>query len=189
MRVTLIRHAEVDPHYHRCYNGAIDIDLSQEGIATSRELAKYLDTQDYDAVFCSDLIRAKKTLQPSIHSKKAIYTKELREKSWGKHEGLSFDAIIAQKEIEYVAFMQWILALDGEEYQSYIQRIKTFFFQELPSYNKQNVLVVTHAGVIRVLISLVQDLSLEDAFSINIPYASSTIYHSSLQTFCFEGIQ
>ena len=185
MRITLVRHAEVEERYHSCYNGAIDIDLSEKGIAQAKELASYLDTQNYDAVFCSDLLRAKKTLEHSIHSQDAIYTSQLREKSWGKHEGMRFDAIIAQGEIEYIDFMQWIEALDGEEYASYIQRVKNFFFEELPSHNKQNVLVVTHAGVIRVLIALVQELSLEDAFCINIDYSSCVFYNVSSQSFCF----
>ena len=185
MRITLVRHAEVEERYHSCYNGAIDIDLSEKGIAQAKELASYLDTQNYDAVFCSDLLRAKKTLEHSIHSQDAIYTSQLREKSWGKHEGMRFDAIIAQGEIEYIDFMQWIKALDGEEYTSYIQRVQEFFFETLPSLNKQNVLVVTHAGVIRVLIALVQELSLEDAFCIRIDYSSCVFYNVSSQSFCF----
>lgn len=186
MQITLVRHAEIEEKYHRCYNGAIDIDLSDKGVIQAKELAKYLDTQSYDAVFCSDLIRAKKTLEHSIHSKNAIYTPHLREKSWGKHEGMSFDAIIKQGEIEYIDFMQWIEALDGELYFEYIQRIKDFFFEYLPSHNKQNVLIITHAGVIRVLIALVQELSLEDAFSINIDYSSCVFYNVSSQSFAFK---
>lgn len=186
MQITLVRHAEIEERYHRCYNGAIDIDLSEKGVMQSKELAKYLDTQSYDAVFCSDLIRAKKTLEHSIHTKDAIYTSLLREKSWGKHEGLGFDAIIAQGEIEYLDFMQWIQALDGEPYSEYIQRIKDFFFEYLPSQNKQNVLIITHAGVIRVLIALVQELSLEDAFCISVDYSSCVFYNVSSQSFAFN---
>ncbi|MCD6258278.1 MAG: histidine phosphatase family protein [Helicobacteraceae bacterium] len=186
MRITLVRHAEIEERYQRCYNGTIDIDLSEKGITQAKELASYLDTQSYDAVFCSDLLRAKKTLEHSLHAQDAIYTSQLREKSWGKHEGMSFDAIIAQGELEYIDFMQWIEALDGEEYASYIQRVREFFFDTLPSLNKQNVLVVTHAGVIRVLIALVQELSLEDAFSICIDYSSCVFYNVSSQSFAFK---
>ena len=186
MHITLVRHAEIEERYHRCYNGSIDIDLSPKGVAQAKKLASYLDTQNYDAVFCSDLLRAKKTLEHSLHASRAIYTPQLREKSWGKHEGMSFDAIVAQGEIEYINFMQWIEALDGEEYGSYVQRIQNFFFEELPSHNKQNVLVVTHAGVIRVLIALVQELSLEDAFCITIDYGSYIFYNVSHQSFSFE---
>lgn len=104
MRVTLVRHAEVDEKYHGCYNGHNDIGLSKKGSLQAKELAKELDALKFDAVLCSDLRRAKETLQHSLHAKDAFYTDKLREKSWGRHEGLSFDEIISQGEIEYLDF-------------------------------------------------------------------------------------
>lgn len=183
MKITLIRHTEVDEAYHGCYNGHIDISLSQTGHEQANELAKHFNSHSFDAVFCSDLIRAKDTLKPFFEAKNALYTDKLREKSWGKHEGLSFDEIIAQNEIVYEDFLQWINALDGEPYELYIQRVEEFFFKFLPSLNKDNVLVVTHAGVIRVLMSIVKRLTLEDAFSISFPYSAYAVYESDAKEF------
>ena len=181
MKITLIRHTEVDEKYHKKYNGHIDIGLSAKGQTQSRELGKYFYDQEFDLVYCSDLKRAKDTLSAFRQAKDAIYTAKLREKSWGKHEGLSFDEITAQNEIVYENFKQWIDALDGEPYEKYIERIESFFFEFLPTQNAKDVLIVTHAGVIRVLIALVQGLSLEDAFCIDIPYSSYIIYDTNLQ--------
>lgn len=183
MKITLIRHTEVDEAYHKRYNGHIDIGLSAKGKREAKELAKHFQTQSFDAVYCSDLLRAKETLQPFSQSSQAIYTEKLREKSWGKHEGMSFDEIIAEGEIEYKKFEQWIHDLDGEPYEAYIQRVKVFFLEYLATLNAVNVLVVTHAGVIRVLMAIVQDLSLEEAFCIDVPYSSYVIYDTKLQTF------
>lgn len=176
MRVTLLRHAQVDERYKNCYNGHNDIGLSKNGYLQAKEVAKKLDTTEFDAVFCSDLRRAKDTLQYSSHAKDANYTKSLREKSWGKHEGLSFDEIIALGKIEYIDFLQWIEALDGEPHEEYIKRVKEFFFSFLPSLKKENILVVTHAGVIRVLLSIINGITLEEAFSIKVENASFTIF-------------
>ena len=103
-----------------------------------------------------------------------IYTQALREKSWGKHEGMTFDAITKRDGLIYQDFLQWINALDGEPYDDYIERIKTFFTTTLPLTPYNNVLVVTHAGVIRVLMHLLQKIPLEEAFSINFPYSAYT---------------
>ncbi|WP_297440293.1 histidine phosphatase family protein [Sulfurimonas sp.] len=185
MKITLVRHTEVEEAYHKRYNGHIDIGLSKKGQEQAKTLAKHFQTQLFDAVFCSDLLRAKETLQPFAQVSQAIYTQKLREKSWGKHEGMSFDEIIAEGEIEYQEFEQWIDALDGEPYAEYIQRVRTFFLEYLPRLNAVNVLVVTHAGVIRVLMGIVQELSLVDAFSLDVPYASYVVYDTELQTFKF----
>lgn len=172
MKITLVRHAEVDERYKNCYNGHNDIGLSKKGELQAKELAKELDALEFDAVFCSDLRRAKETLKHSLHSKNALYTDKLREKSWGRHEGLKFNEIITQSRIEYIDFLQWIEALDGEPYREYIKRVKKFFLEFLPSINKEHILVITHAGVIRVLLSIVKDIPLEEAFSIKIEHAS-----------------
>lgn len=183
MKITLVRHAEVDEVYRNKYNGHLDIGLSKNGYAQAKKLAEYFASSKFDKVFCSDLIRAKETLKSFLQSKDAIFTEKLREKSWGRHEGLSFDEIVEQEGLEYKEFIQWINALDGEEHDSYLKRVEEFFLEYLPSLKCENVLVITHAGVIKVLISIVQDITLEEAFSIPLPYASCTVYDSKENTF------
>ena len=186
MKITLVRHGEVDEKYHKCYNGHINIGLSRKGEEQAKAVATLLQNKEFDLVYCSDLLRAKETLKPCKQYKDALFTKHLREKSWGKHEGMTFDEIIAAGEIRYKNFSQWIEALDGEPYATYIERIKVFFLEYLPSQNANTVLVVTHAGVIRVLMALVQKLSLEEAFCIDVPYASAVEFDTDLQTFTYK---
>jgi broad specificity phosphatase PhoE len=168
MKLTLVRHEEVQEEYKNKYNGHNDISLSKRGKEQAKKLCKKLNNLEFDAVFCSDLRRAKETASELKH--KIIYTNHLREKSWGRHEGLSFDDIIKQDKIEYKNFLQWINALDGEDYQLYRLRLKEFFLNYLPSLKKQNILIITHAGVIRVLQTLLHDKTLEEVFSKKITY-------------------
>ena len=177
-----MRHGEVEKPYVGKYNGHNDIGLSSKGKEEAKALAKKFTCKAFDKVYCSDLRRAKETLQSFVQADNAVFTSKLREKSWGKHEGMSFEEITAQG-IEYQNFTQWLEALDGERYQEYIQRVKTFFFDELAAQKADNILVITHAGVIRVLIAIVQNLSLEEAFAVALPYASYTVYDTDLQTF------
>lgn len=168
MKLTLVRHCEVDERYKNCYNGHNDIGLSKNGIKSAKEIAKKLDALEFDAVFCSDLRRTKDSIKESLHTKGIIYTDRLREKSWGVHEGMSYEQIVAKEGVEYIDFLQWIDVLGGEPYAEYIKRVKEFFLEFLPSLQKENILIITHAGVIRVLIYILDEISLEEAFSIKV---------------------
>lgn len=183
MTITLIRHGEVDENYHGCYNGHIDIALSLKGKEQALELVNHFKEKSFDAVFCSDLKRCKQTLEPFNFDIKPVYTQALREKSWGRHEGKSFDEIINSENFDYIDFEQWINALDGEEYSTYIERIESFFKGFLMANPYENVLVVTHAGVIRVLMHILQKTSLEEAFSTSFSYANYIVLDSNTWTF------
>ncbi len=175
MKLTLVRHAEVEKKYLNKYNGHNDISLSQDGEKQAKELCQKLNKLEFDAVYCSDLRRTRETIKYYKNKNKIIYTDKLREKSWGKHEGLSFEEIINQKEIKYKDFLQWIEALDGEDYTLYIQRIERFFLEYLPSLNKENILIITHAGVIRVLQSILHQKTLSEVFSKKMNYGDLII--------------
>ena len=170
MNITLIRHAEVEEQYIGCFNGHIDIDLSKNGRVEAKNLANTFYHDEFDGVFCSDLKRAKNTLKYFKQSKDAIYSELLREKSLGEHEGKKFEEL----GIKYENFDQFINSLDGERFDDFGLRIKEFFYNYLPSLEKENILVVTHAGVIRTLLCFYQNITIEKAFSIDIPYGSIT---------------
>lgn len=183
MIITLIRHTEVDEKYHGCYNGHIDIGLSAKGEEQAAELAVHFKDKTFSSVFCSDLKRCRETLEAFDLEVRPVYTQALREKSWGRHEGMSFDDIIKSEEFKYEGFEKWIKALDGEEYSAYIQRIENFFKGFLAANPYENVLVVTHAGVIRALMHILQEISLEEAFSKSFAYGNYITLDSDTWTF------
>lgn len=192
MTITLVRHGEVEEAYQRCYNGHNDIGLSTQGRHEAEKLALFFKEREFNAVYCSDLRRCRETLAPIIQNikykiKNINYTPFLREKSWGEHEGMTFDAITKRDGLVYKDFLQWINALDGEPYDGYIERISRFFTEYLPRQSQENVLVVTHAGVIRVLMHLLQNITLEEAFSVDFPYSAYTTLNT--QRWEFGAIQ
>jgi alpha-ribazole phosphatase len=172
MKITLVRHGEIDNAYLNCYNGHIDIGLSERGRKQAKALAEAFRGRTFDAVYCSDLRRAKQTLAPFALGRKPIYTQMLREKSWGRHEGMDFDAICEREGLEYENFGQWIDALDGEPLDAYIGRVRRFFCDELPQTGSRDLLVMTHAGVIRALYAIIMELPPEKAFAIAFPYGA-----------------
>ena len=182
MKITLLRHAEVQEEYKGKYNGHIDIGLSVQGKAQAKALAQKFKHIVFERVYCSDLLRAKETLQPFTQAKDAIYTPMLREKSWGEYEGMSYEQIVACG-VEYNNFTQWVEALGGEDIERYTQRIEDFFAQEIFTLTCENVLIVTHSGVIKTLIAIVQNISLEEAFSYTLPYSGGVVFCTKEQTF------
>lgn len=182
MRITLVRHAEVQEDYLGKYNGHNNIGLSKRGYEQSLTLAKKYQNTDFDAVYCSDLLRAKETLKAFKLECQPIFTSELREKSWGAHEGKSFEQISAEG-IEYKNFDHWIDALDGERVEDFRQRVRNYFFETIFKQKAQNILVVTHSGVIKMLLSLLQNITLEEAFATELPYASCVILDKIADTF------
>jgi broad specificity phosphatase PhoE len=172
MTLTLVRHSEVIEKYQGCYNGHLDISLSQKGLEDAKKLGKKLQEQHFDIIYCSDLLRAKETLNAlELNSTNIIYTPDLREKSWGEHEGMSFEEI-TQTGLKYENFQQWINALDGEPTKNYIQRIAKFL-QNLKQTQDKNILIITHSGVIKTMLHITQEISLEEAFTTQVEYSQT----------------
>ena len=182
MKLYFVRHAEVMKAYQGCYNGHIDIPLSPKGKQNAKELAKKLSHIKFDRAFCSDLLRARETIEAFDLECEVVYTNRLREKSWGKHEGMNFEEI-TKEGLEYKSFKQWIAALDGEPIERYAMRLQEYFKEVLLKQKGKNILIVTHAGVIKILIYLTKRMDLNDAFSIALPYSGYIIYDTKRNGF------
>jgi len=174
MKITLVRHAQVEEAYQGKYNGHNDISLSPEGFEQAKLLGKKLQALEFDKIYCSDLRRTRETLDAFELNLPTTFTPELREKSWGIHEGKSFEEIEATG-IKYKNFAQWLDALDGEEYQTYQERIKEYFYEVLAKESVKSTLVVTHAGVIKTLLGILHHLSLEESFALKVEYGDVVV--------------
>lgn len=173
MKLILVRHCEVIEEFQGKYNGHIDIPLSMQGLQSAKALGEKLQSYSFDAIYCSDLLRCRQTLEQLNPSIDATFTELLREKSWGKHEGMSFEEIEASG-VKYTTFSQWIEQLDGESVSHFTARVQQFFFEELQQQEFETVLIITHSGVIKTLLGLTQKLNLEESFSKVLPYSSIT---------------
>lgn len=168
-----MRHASVDEKYARCYNGHIDIDLSERGMREAAQTAKKLKGIEFDAVYSSDLLRCVQSVEPFGFGR-VVYDERLREKSWGRAEGMRFDEICDRFGIAYDGFESFVRAVGGESLEEFEKRVADFFAQ-LGTSRHKNVLVVTHGGVIKTLLGKQKELSLEEAFGLKIDYASITV--------------
>ncbi len=170
--VYLIRHGESELNRQKRFAGWTDCCLTDLGINQATEAAlRMADIGSVEAVFSSDLIRAKKTaqiiadkLERPLHISQA-----LRETNLGAWEALTFEEI---EDRDPELLKQWFTDLEnfaypgGESIKSVIARSDAFIRSVLADYD--SILVVAHAGIISLLLShwLVGDGNHSNSFSV-----------------------
>ncbi|MFJ7936319.1 histidine phosphatase family protein [Sporosarcina sp. NPDC096371] len=141
--------------------GSSDIPLDDEGIAMAEYVAKRLAEEQWDVVYTSPLIRAKKTAEIILERKPGVSLLEdnrLREFGGGLIEGTT--------EVERLE--KWgeswrDLELGVEPNDEIISRGMAFIEDMKTAHPGQRVLVVSHGGFIKRLVgALVPDEELEN---------------------------
>src|SRR4029079_8337910 len=111
LRLSLIRHGEVEERYHRVFGGRIDMDLSPLGQEQARALAVYLQRVPFDAIYSSPMKRVQQTLQrlTEYQTREPVILDELREVDFGAWTGLGWEQIQARFG---VSAFQWLIELE-----------------------------------------------------------------------------
>jgi broad specificity phosphatase PhoE len=162
-KIYLIRHGETDWNVKKIVQGHSDNPLNKTGELQAKEVAKKLWHIRFDAVFSSDLLRAKRTAEIMAQEKKlAVQTsKLLRERSFGKFEGKPAAMLLTWRK----AIRNGIKALTDEEKEilikedpqiesdeSLISRFLTFLREVAVGYPGKNILLVSHGGLMRIFL-------------------------------------
>lgn len=137
--------------------GQLDEPLSAEGRRQLHQLARKLSRFRFDAILTSDLRRAIETAQPAAERQKLeIQIRSgLREMHFGRWQGLSWEQIRTR---EPRAADRWLkdfasVSIPGaEQFPRFKRRVKAEVQAIVDANRGRRVLVVTHAGVIRVVL-------------------------------------
>lgn len=145
--IYMIRHGQTDWNLNQQIQGQKDIPLNRTGRAEADLSAQKIQSLIIKQVISSDLIRAKETAEivNKYLNKQISFDKRLREINYGNIEGKQ------KKEIsltEWSVFNQSPAILGAESFEEVYQRVQSFCSDLL---NKQDVLLVTHGGIIRML--------------------------------------
>jgi len=203
----LIRHGETEGSETKRYKGSIDVPLSENGIrqveqaavfvaghirrtAPSRHLT-YLkdihgvlaeDLQDdrLKAVYTSDLSRAIRSAEiiAAPHGIVPVQAPDLRERSFGIWEGMSFTEIKEQYPAEFEAWAGNPLKyspVDGESTLQVKERVITALDRILSAHNNETVAVVAHGGVNRIILCHVMGVPLKNIFRIEQDFAAVNV--------------
>lgn len=134
----LVRHAETDWNADGRLQGQTDRPLSEFGRRQAREVAEALAGEQLDAVYASDLARARDTAEP-IGARLGLpvfLDPDLREKDWGTWEGLS---AVERDRVEFV----------GESTADHGARTLRALRRIAARNPGGHVVVVTHGGSVR----------------------------------------
>jgi len=153
-RALFIRHAETEMAGRFC--GHSDPELNAKGRTQLTSLAQHLSTEPIDTVYSSDLRRARSTAQAiaAVREIPQVVRPALREIDFGQWEGLRWEQI-EQMDPEYAGM--WVEgyphlpAPSGESFQAFEARVLKEVNHLLDS-NRGPIAVVTHGGVLRVVL-------------------------------------
>jgi len=168
----LIRHAETE--FAGTFCGHLDPPLSPLGREHAFELVRSLATSTIDAVYSSDLQRASDTGTALAASKGLTCqtSARLREMHFGAWEGLDW-ASIERRDPDAAA--HWIAAFPqlpapgGEAFSVFEQRVVAEI-EKICSHPKRSVAILTHAGVLRVLLQHLAKLTMEQTWESPFPF-------------------
>ncbi len=156
--IYLARHGETEWNKKNKVQGHSDISLNKTGEIQAKKLGEKLKDVNFEAVFSSDLIRAKRTAEIIILEKKlaVITTKALRERMFGRFEGKQVEEL--KNELGKLTIIskekQKELALnDVENDEILMGRFIPFIKEVSLAYQGKNVLIVSHGGLIRAFLN------------------------------------
>ena len=135
----------------------VDVELSEEGVEQAELLRDRLRGYQIDAIYSSDLIRAKQTAQVINEALQLpfVIREDLKEISFGLMEGNTDeynDEHFAAFKTEHKMLVEDIPYPGGENGTSVYERAMPVI-QEIIQSGKKNIVVVTHGGTIRVLLA------------------------------------
>jgi broad specificity phosphatase PhoE len=135
----LVRHGETDWNADGLLQGHTDRPLSDFGRRQARQLAEELEGEPFDAIYASDLARARETAEIAGErlGLPIVLDPDLREKDWGSWEGLT---AVERDRVEFV----------GESTEAHQERILCALRRIAERHpGDGSVLVVTHGGSMR----------------------------------------
>ncbi len=144
--IYLVRQGQTDWNLFKKFNGCTDTELNQTGMAEAKLQAENLRSVSFDACFCSPQKRARQTCE-IIHKGPIVLDDRLAEIDCGEFEGT--------KETADALKLFWQAIQSGdmgtESFEEFTKRNCDFCDMVMEEYKDKNVLIVTHAGNVRVM--------------------------------------
>jgi 2,3-bisphosphoglycerate-dependent phosphoglycerate mutase len=152
--ILLARHGESDWNRERRWQGHADRPLTQRGREQARALAERLSDIRLDAVYSSDLLRARATAE-AVASPRGLSIRtdpDLREVDVGSWSGVTREEAQVRFPGDYE---RWLAGgpgwRDGESYEAMSERVLHSVRRIVEAHPDGRVLVVSHGGPIRAV--------------------------------------
>lgn len=160
LTLTIIRHGQTDWNKLGKLQGSSDIPLNEEGRNQAKDAKAKIDLINFDKCFSSDLARAFETARIVTNDKyNIVKTQILRELFLGDWETKTVDELRKENQnIDAYLIDPWNNPpTNGETIQQLFERA-SIFINQIKDFQKEsskhlNILVVSHSGTIRALLT------------------------------------
>lgn len=170
-RLHLIRHGEVEGAEEKRYNGQSDVDLTPKGLAQIGFLQMRIQKYPVTAVYCSDLTRCVDgaNLLAASYELEPVSYPDLREIDAGDWQGMTWDSILKKhpklwkkrlKDLVNVPFP------NGENLLEVAQRVRPVIQELVDKHQGEEIVIVAHGGVNRIILLDAIGAPLDALFSI-----------------------
>jgi broad specificity phosphatase PhoE len=155
-RVLLIRHGQSEGNAEGRFGGHTATPLSARGRLQAEATAQALSSENFTAIYSSDLPRAVETAMPlaRLTGLDVEQTDAFRERSVGVMEGLTFEEAAAQHPEQYAALIRRDfdhILLGGESYRQMLDRASHKLDQAIEQHRGGRIAVFSHTGSICIL--------------------------------------
>jgi valyl-tRNA synthetase len=167
VQLDILRHGEATHNINGSFAGSkTDTKLTEDGIRAAELFAKELETE-YDLIISSPQKRALKTAQITAakFNTEVITNELLVERDFGELEGLTWEEF----EAKYPDLAKMNNPIyqphlpNGETIEQVEERVEKFIKELSKEYSGKKILVVTHAGIIRIFKRKLQAVSYEES--------------------------
>jgi broad specificity phosphatase PhoE len=155
--VVIIRHGQSQGNAEGRFGGHTDTPLSPRGRKQAQATAKALASEQFSAIYSSDLPRAIETASPlaKLTGVSLETTEALRERSVGVMEGLTFEEAAEQHPEQYQALLrrdfEHVLS-GGESYRQTLDRASRQLDEAIEQHKGGRIAFFAHTGTICILI-------------------------------------
>ena len=188
MNIYFMRHGETEWNKEQRIQGSTDIPLNQNGIDLAQKTSDllYQNNISFDLIYTSPLIRAAKTAEiMNCHSgARIIHEERIKEFVFGEAEGITYTELRTNP--KFCNLKNWFLnpieykdELGAESFNHFFSRIESFL-ESLKELEKEqqsiaqenqikNILIVCHGGVVRGLLKVMTNCSVQECAKTKIP--------------------
>jgi broad specificity phosphatase PhoE len=175
-RVFLIRHGVCDTKANGEIYGQLDPPLTEDGVKHSDRLVYQLRSLALRTIYSSDLARARYMSDQLVRLFGAARLKEerLRERHYGDWQGKNW-ADIPEAEIAAYKADNSIAPPGGESMAQVGERVFPLMEEIVRRHIGEEIVVVTHSGVIRAIVGRALGLPAAKLFSFQVKHCSVTV--------------
>lgn len=158
MKLWLVRHGQTQANVDGLYSGISETSLTEKGISQAEEVGNMLNYIAFDKVLCSELSRAQHTTQLILQQRNVpvITEPRLNEMNFGDWEmrhHRDLQRLDAENYSAWCNDWQNVVPKNGEGFQIFSQRVSAFATSLSLLPKQENVLIVSHQGVLSLLIA------------------------------------